>query len=43
VAIVILIAFVAYIAYATLKTFACNKGGLSSLSNSTFAKTPFKA
>jgi hypothetical protein len=34
---------VAYIAYATFKTLIYNKGKLLFLSNSAFAKTPFKA
>jgi len=43
VAIVILAAFAAYVAYTTLRTFAYNKGKLLSLSNFAFAKTLPKA
>jgi len=43
VAIIILAAFITRIAYAIFKTLAYNKGKLSSLSNFTLIKTPFKA
>jgi hypothetical protein len=43
VAIIILATPAAYIACATLKTLARNKGKLPSSSNSALAKTPFKA
>ena len=42
-AIVILAAFAAYVAYTTLRTFAYNKGKLPFSSNFALIKTPFKA